>query len=242
MKKLLCSALIFLTAAVSLTAATAYKVGSWNEYKYYNEDNTFGAMKMSVVGQEGSAFWVETVTSGITGMKSKEKNIVKMLISADKEKSEVKRMIVQTGTEPAKEMPANMMKMMGGKGSGASLEEMKNLKEFYAKKGKDEVEITEKDNVTVKVPAGTFKTKYTRIIDKKANRTIELYFSESLLPAGIIKSLMNKKVQMELIKYGGKGAKSEITGKVEKTEMPNMPNMQEMMKQMNQPEEEGSEE
>lgn len=228
MKKLLCLFLILASASIALAAGMAYKVGSWNEYKYYNDDKTTGTMKVSVVGQEGGGFWVEHVTSGIMGGKSGEKTIMKMLVVQSKEKSEVKRMIVQNNKEAPKEMPESMMKMMGGGKGSSMIDDMKNIKEFYGKGKKDSVEMTEKDNVTVTVPAGTFKTKYLKIFDKENKRTIEIYTSESVTPAGIVKSTENGKVRMELVKTSAKGAKSEITGKVETIKMPNMDDFMKM--------------
>jgi hypothetical protein len=222
MKKLLSLVCIMLVASL-VQAADAYKVGSWNEYKYYNDDKTTGSMKMSVVGQEAGGFWVEYVTRGVA-VKSTEKTIMKMLVVQGKESSVVKRMIVQNGKEPAKEIPESMTKFMaGGQGSSGLLSDMKDIKKFYTKQ--DQVEITEKENVKATVPAGTFKCKYTKVLDKKNKRTTEIYVSESVVPAGIVKSLENGKVRMELVKSSLKGAKSEIAGTVEKMQMPNMPSL-----------------
>ncbi len=189
MKKILFHFIIlFVFLSISYAGNVSFKVGTCNEYKYYNNDGTVGSMKMSVVGKEGNGYWIENASKDVN--RKTDKTIIKMLMVQEKDKTKITRMIVKTGTEPAKEMDENMMNMTGMK-SGSYISDMKNIKDYYDKQDKNQYEITEKNNVTVKTPAGTFKTKYIKVLDKKSNHTTELYQSESVQPAVILKSLVN---------------------------------------------------
>lgn len=130
--------------------------GAWSEYTVSNKgEGTEIKMRMSIVGKEGDSYWYE-VRNEIEG----SVNIVKMLVVGDPgETSEnIRRMIIKSGSGPAMEMNTDFMAMgrqvatrmfekrsgvEGGKGSGATIEEV----------GKREIT----------VPAGTFQTVQYRI-------------------------------------------------------------------------------
>ena len=81
-------------------------VGGWSEYQMTTKSGEPSKMKIAIVDKEGDAYWYETVMEG----GRQEKNIVKMLVSGDPgESKNVKRMIMKAGSEPAMEMPVEVM-------------------------------------------------------------------------------------------------------------------------------------
>jgi hypothetical protein len=127
---------------------------------------------------------------------------------------------MQTQGEPAYEMSFMIPKQDGKKAE----------KDTDKPEIKPEITITE--NVMVTVPAGTFITKKISIKDPETEAISNAYISEKVPIMGVVKGDQQKEGNIELIGYSNEGAKSEITGEVQKLEMPNLQNM---MKGMMQP-------
>jgi hypothetical protein len=156
-------------------------------------------MRVAVVGKEGEAYWYESVIEG-----GKEGRIItKMLVSGDPgDANNVKRVIVKVGSEPAMEMPAQMMGQQGGQGKE---------------------KITEKGTETVKVPAGTFTARHMQ--HQEGTLLVDTWIHKDIPPYGMVKS-QTKDGEMVLLGYGT-GATSLITETPQKFEMPAMPQMEE---------------
>jgi hypothetical protein len=171
-------------------------VGGWSEYQMTSKSEGPTKMKIAIVGKEGDAYWYETVMEG-----GREGRIItKMLVSGDPgDTKNVKRMIFKHGNEPAMEMPVEMMGQ-SPKGQGQS--------------GK----VIDKGTETIKVPAGTFKTKHMQYQDVE---TVDTWIYKDISPYGLIKSV-SRDTEMVLIGYGT-GAKTQITETPQKFEMPQMP-------------------
>jgi hypothetical protein len=171
-------------------------VGGWSEYQMTTKGEGPTKMKIAIVGKEGDAYWYETVMEG--GREGR--TIMKMLVSGDPgDTKNVKRMIVKQGNEPAMEMPVQMMGQ-SSKGQGPT--------------GK----IIDKGMETIKVTAGTFKTKHMQYQDVE---TMDTWVYKDISPYGMIKS-QSKDMEMVLIGYGT-GAKTLITETPQKFEMPQIP-------------------
>jgi hypothetical protein len=171
-------------------------VGGWSEYQVTTKGSSPSKMKMAIVGKEGDAYWYETVMEG--GRQGRI--ITKMLVSGDPgDMKNVKRMIFKQGNEPAMEMPVDMMGQ-SSKGQGQL--------------GK----VIDKGTETIKVPAGTFKTKHMQYQDVE---TVDTWIYKDISPYGLIKSV-SRDMEMVLIGYGT-GAKTLITETPQKFEMPQMP-------------------
>jgi hypothetical protein len=171
-------------------------VGGWSEYQMTSKSEGPTKMKIAIVGKEGDAYWYETVMEG--GRQGRI--ITKMLVSGDPgDMKNVKRMIFKQGNEPAMEMPVDMMGQ-SSKGQGQL--------------GK----VIDKGTETIKVPAGTFKTKHMQYQDVE---TVDTWIYKDISPYGLIKSV-SRDMEMVLIGYGT-GAKTLITETPQKFEMPQMP-------------------
>jgi hypothetical protein len=169
-------------------------VGSWSEYQVTSKGEPPSKMKMAVVGKEGDSYWYETI------MESKKEGriITKMLVSGDPEDPKnLKRMVIKTGSEPAMEMPVQMIGQ-SHKGQGQP--------------GK----VVDKGTETIQVPAGSFSTKHMQYQDSEGITDTWVY--KNVSPYGIIKS-QSKNFEMVLTGYGT-GAKTLIIEKPQKFEMP----------------------
>ncbi len=172
-------------------------VGGWSEYQMTSKSEGSVKMKIAIVGKEGDAYWYETVMEG-----GREGRVIsKMLISGNPEdQTNIKRMIVKTGNEPAMEIPITMMGL-------------------YSKPQEPKGKVTDKGTETIKVPAGTFTTQHFQYQDLKD--AVDTWVYKDVSPYGLIKS-QSKDMKMVLIGYGT-GAKTLITDTPQKFEMPQMP-------------------
>ena len=171
-------------------------VGGWSEYQMTPKGEPPSKMKIAVVGQEGDAYWYETVMEA----KREGRVMTKILVSGDpSDQKNIKRMIFKSGNEPAMEMPVQMMEQPS------------------TQKGQPG-KIIDKGTETVKVPAGTFKTQHMQY---QNGEVVDSWIYKDISPYGMIKSV-SKDFEMVLIGYGT-GAKTLITEIPQKFEMPQMP-------------------
>jgi len=185
-------------------------VGQWSEYLMTMENEEPVAIHVSIVGQEGDAYWYEMYMAG----EDNEELTTKMLVTGDPgEEENLKRLIIKNGDEPAMEMPVgdNAMDPMFGGIPGMGGEEV------------EEVELEEPDVTpidlgveTVTVPAGTFEARHFRIEDEDVQ--FDIWQSTAVGPYGTIK-MTSGEYGMELMGHGD-DAESRITEEPEKFEMP----------------------
>jgi hypothetical protein len=174
-------------------------VGAWSEYQMTGKGEEPTKMKIAIVGQEGEAYWYETVME----LKGEGRMVSKMLVAGNpQDRKNVKRVIVKMGDQPAMEMPAMM--------HGSKAPEQK-----VDQKGK----VTDKGTESIKVPAGTFTAQHMQYQD--GERVVDSWISKQISPYGLIKS-QAKDFEMVLLGYGA-GAKTLITETPQKFEMPQMP-------------------
>jgi len=176
-------------------------IGAWAEYQITEKGGRTYKMKIAVVGKEGNNYWYETVID----TKREGQMISKMLVSGSPDATgNVKKMIFKNGSEPAMELPVQMMKMSADAGRGEA-------------KGK----FTEKGMESIKVPAGTFNAQHMQYQDGPA--VVDTWMQKDVAPYGMVKSV-SKESEMVLVGYGT-GAKTLITETPQKFEMPAMPQM-----------------
>lgn len=193
--------------------APVFTPGAWVEYKIVDEDKKTSKMKFSILEKENcdsiECFWFEMKMIDEKG----EWTIVKFKGANPKKQETIVSLIVQSKGQSPKEMSFLLPKEESGK-------DMKTKKP----KKEPEVKIETEENVSVTVPAGTFiTTKYTIKQDKEVTHA---YIAENVPIVGLVKGdSVKKKESAELIAYGLEGAKTEITGEVEKIEIPNLQNL-----------------
>jgi len=174
-------------------------VGGWSEYQITRKNGESSKMKIAIVGQEGDAYWYETVMEG----GRQEGNIAKMLVSGNPgELKNVKRLIVKRGSKPAMEMPIGMMQQSAEQQS-------------QQRKGN----MIEKGTESITVPAGTFTVQHMQYQDGET--LVDGWVYKDVSPYGVVKS-RSKDFEMVLMGYGT-GAKTLITETPKKFEMPEMP-------------------
>jgi len=185
---------------VRLMGTFAPKTGVWSEYALF--DNSTGkrtVMRMSIVGVENNSYWYETIIKEGEGIK-----VVKMMITGDPiDPENIKRFIVKSDTEPAREMDKDTVqevRMLAGRtfeqqiGLPAGTDvNMKNI---------------ETGAGVATVPAGTFDVSLHKIVDTTGTVYAEYKYSEDVRPFGIVTS-ESENTTMVLI-GNGDGAKSLI--------------------------------
>lgn len=207
-----------------LASAFIPKTGAWSEYALF--DKTTGkrtVMRMAIVGVEEDAYWYEMIINS-----GEERSVVKMMITGDPNVPEnIKRIIVKTGSKPAREMDWDSVQKV----------RMLASRIFMQQSG-----LSARSDVTVKdiktgegiatVPAGTFNVSLHKIMDTTGKIYAEYKFSEKVHPFGIV-SLETEQTAMILSEYGD-GARSLIK---EEPEMMSQPPVisEEMFKDMMTP-------
>jgi len=172
-------------------------VGGWSEYQMTTKGEPPTKMKIAIVGKEGDAYWYETVFEG----KQEGKMISKMLVSGNpRDRKNVKRMIFKSGSEPAMEMPVQMMQQRS---------------QSQEPKGK----MVDKGTESIKVPAGTFTCQHLQYQDGET--IVDSWVAKDVSPYGMAKS-QSKEFEMVLLGYGA-GAKTLITETPQTFDMPKMP-------------------
>ena len=156
---------------------------------------------LGVVGKEKIAgkkyVWVE-----IRFKQRGQDFIVKSLMRASiKEKaSDMKRLIVKIGNQPAMEVPIDMLKMMG------------QSTDFFGQSENEENAIVEMlGREKVRVPAGTFLANHIKIKEKDGSFTVDIWETNKV-PIKIVKVKNSHGMETLLLEYG-KGAKTKITEK-----------------------------
>lgn len=176
--------------------------GAWAEYAVTEKDGGGEVlMRMSIVGQEGDAFWYEVHNEGGGSV-----NIVKMLVVGDpNETSEnIKRMIIKSGESPAVEMNRDFV-VMGRQMASHMFEKRSGVADEKA--AKTTIEKIGPREVTV--PAGTFKTVQYRIKGEDGTEMGTYDITEKIPPFGVVQS-DTAKGSMKLVAHGT-DAVSEIT-------------------------------
>jgi hypothetical protein len=176
-----------------VTDLSKVAVGSWSTYTTTLAETKM-ATKVALVKRAASGSTLEMSIEG--GMVAKAGNVVTQMILAPGENASVQRMIVQVGANDPMEMP-----LQGGSTQGFVKPDPKTLV-------KEE---------TVKVAAGSFKTKHYRITSAPGD-TADFWVSDKVAPIGVVKMEMTQKsnpaipaqFKMELTGVG-KGAKTIIT-------------------------------
>jgi len=156
---------------------------------------------LGVVGEEKIAgkryVWVE-----IRFKQRGQDFIVKSLMRASiKEKaSDMKRLIVKIGNQPAMEVPIDMLKMMG------------QSTDFFGQSENEENAIVEMlGREKVRVPAGTFLANHIKIKEKDGSFTVDIWETNKV-PIKVVKVKNSHGMETLLLEYG-KGAKTKITEK-----------------------------
>jgi hypothetical protein len=178
-------------------------VGSGAAYQMEMKGQGKMEMEFAVVGTEMVAgkpgHWLEMVMNdprqGMT--------VMKMLMVLDAKSLGVKRMIMKAPGEDAMEFPMNFMAQMGGPSQNVSADI------------RDDGVLVGTESITT--PAGTFSCQHWQAKDK----SWDAWISDKVAPYGVVKSV-NRDGTMTLTKVLT-GAKTRITGPVQKMEMPQMP-------------------
>ena len=177
------------------------EVGTYVKYRFYDEKaKTESFFKVSVVGKEKvegkDCFWCE---SERTEAKATSPIIFKLLLCGDAKQQIVKRMIIKSGKEPARELPEAVMSLMAVGFKGAELESKKVG--------------TEK----VKTKMGTFDCQHTQEIlgDKQVR---DSWISAKVPLLGVVKRTKGSGM-LELLEHGA-GAVTAIKETPQVLQMP----------------------
>ncbi len=192
------------------------KVGTWVKIRETVEGKSMD-MWFGVVGEEkidGVKYvWVEVRTTQ-GGQKIIVKSLMRM--SSKEGVSDIKKIIVKMGNQPAMEISPNMMSMMG-----------QGINPFNTPSSQGEeksnAEIKTIGNERVSVPAGTFNAKHVRVIEKDGSGVIIDMWETKKVPIGIVKVKSSDGAEMVLLAYGS-GAHTEITETPKPFTMPNIMN------------------
>ncbi len=196
----------------------ALKVGTWAKIKETTNGREM-VMWFGVVGEKkigGKRYvWIEIRTT-----QGGQKIILKALMrmSTKNIESDIKKIIVKAGNQPAMEISSDMMQMMGqGMNVFGS-----SMPSGDTNKANAEIKVVGTERVTV--PAGTFAAKHIKIIDKSTSSPIVDIWQTNKVPISIVKVKSSEGSEMVLLAYG-KGAKTEITEKPIPLNMQNIMNM-----------------
>ncbi len=91
--------------------------GQWVRFKVVRSDGRPSVVTYKIVGQEGDAFWVETVNERYTG-----RSVVKMLVAfgdrSDPSQLSIRRVITKQRDHAPQELPPSMMGLVRGTYAG----------------------------------------------------------------------------------------------------------------------------
>ncbi len=189
------------------------KVGTWAKIKA-TTNGTEMVMWFGIVGEEkieGKRYvWVEVRTT-----QGGKKIIVKGFIRMSRQnfKSDIKKIIVKIGDQPAMEISPEMMGMMG--------QAVPFAPQPTQQKANAKIEILGNERITV--PGGTFTAKHIKIVKKSNGKTILDVWETNKVPIGIVEVKSSDGSEMVLLGYGT-GAHTEITETPQP--LPNIMNMQ----------------
>jgi len=166
-------------------------VGQGAQYEIQSANGNKAVVEIDIVGKESvngkDGFWFETVmTNPQTG-----NMVMKILTVPDGANTSVSKMIMQMGSRPPMEMPAQMTQMAQGAHQKAT-------------DIRSESEDVGSESVTV--PAGTFSCEHYRMKDGSG----DFWISDKISPYGLIKQ-QGKNDSMVLTKVVT-DAKDQITG------------------------------
>ncbi len=143
-------------------------VGSGGAYEIEGKGDTKQEMELAIVGSEEvdgkTGYWMEMAVRG----GGEEQGVVKYLVVLADKETQIKKMVVQAGSQPAMEMPIEMM-MRGGKAS----EQPADIRE--------QAERVATESITT--PAGTFTCEHWRMKDNSG----DAWISEKVPPYGLVK-------------------------------------------------------
>jgi len=204
-------------------------VGQWSEYLMTMEGQKPMTMRIAVVGKEDGAYWYESVVPGPRG----ERTVMKMLVSGDpQDETNIKRMIMKSGDNPAMEMPVQTMQNMDS-GMAEMQAAMDQAMKEAAEEAGEEIpgqaeEEPEPASVdlgveTITVPAGTFKAHHWQFTDEET--VTDMWLSTSVGPYGAVKTTSSD-FEMVLVAHGD-DAVSAITEEPQSMSIPGfkMPGM-----------------
>ena len=205
--------LLALTAAAVLTVPLAAQTGNacaakggklpvaggWAEYQ-----TDSGSMRIAYLGREALGERVEMSMTRAEGRRGRGGPMVMQMVvpSYPYEMSEVKEVVMQTGTEPPMKMSEQMLGMMRSRMPNASQMSNESCRRM-----------TEVGRESITVPAGTFQTTHYR----DAERGNDVWVSASV-PFGMIKAVAEGRTV--LLAASGTGATTKINGTPQ--EMPGM--------------------
>ena len=141
-------------------------VGSGAQYEMQGTDGKKTTVEYAIVGKESvngkDGFWIEvSMTGGAMGQM-----VTKMLTVVDGTNTAISRMIMQMGTRPPMEMPAQM-------GRGNAQQATADIR--------SQAELVGTESVTT--PAGTFSCDHYRMKDGSG----DTWISAKVLPMGVVK-------------------------------------------------------
>lgn len=180
------------------------KVGQWAEYMDTDPDGAVTRRVQKVVGEESGAYWIEAEQETYSG-KSTMKILVATQDWSKPESMEIRRIISQQNDEQAQELPVFLAQAMA-----------KPITSTFA----NSVETVNGPVETVSVPAGRFESHklttsgITLPLVGDTSGTSWVNMNVPLSAAVRIES--NGGYRSELVSFGETGAKSVITGPVQK--------------------------
>ena len=170
----------------------APKAGVWAEYAVVDSGGKESKMRMAIVGTEGDSHWYEVWRD-----EEGSRNIIKMLVKGDPNDSEnIERMIIKSGDGQPMEMPRDFV-VMGRKMAVHMFQSRTGVSD----KPDAGVSVKEIGAREVTVPAGTFKTTQSSIVDESGKEIGSFDISSKIPPFGVVSSKTDQST-MKLLAYG----------------------------------------
>jgi hypothetical protein len=173
-------------------------VGQWATYKFMNQKGEPSFMTMKLVGQDGTAFWYESLNESYYG-----KSAVRMLLDLGDRRNPdtitIRAAKIKDNKGQVTEYPENMIGLMNSILRG-------NL-------GPIVVDWTNMPQEDAAVPAGKFTGCYktrTQVSFAGFSSSSSVWGHTSVPLSGLVRSVGDKNETMELVAYGTSGAQSEF--------------------------------
>ena len=174
------------------------QVGQWANFRWTGGRTDGSTMRLAVVGTEavgGTPYYWFEVGFDDASKGPRGKMVIQVLVPGFNKATDVRGMIMKSGTEPAMRMPAEMVQMASGQMG-------KNFATEFAHKCQ-EMDVVGWEQTTV--PAGTFRALHLRHVAEQTDTWVvpALYF-------GVLRVTLKDGSTMELTGRGT-DAKSSIT-------------------------------
>lgn len=173
-------------------------VGQWVQHRSVNEDGENAFTTQKIVGEQGNAYWIETVSESYYGT-----SIMLMLVTlgdrTDPEQIEVHRLLMKTDDDDVQEQPPGLLGLMSSMWRPA----LANMNVSWSSLPQEDVS----------TPAGHFPQTFRRQVTVSlglSSRTSDSWMHPSVPINGVVRSVgVDYQGSMEVVAFGN-DARSDI--------------------------------